>query len=96
MVIFMLKWSIAAIPAVVILVALAAIFWTMAVAALIGTSAAVNAVSTSSTRSAPDAKSIADSKAYIPNVLVKNVHVAETTLNEPGVFGEVKNNGPAL
>jgi len=109
MVRFMVKWAIAAIPALLILMILGAVFWALLLGFFAGVGSRLSHKSTDTTSSAtsPGAKaSLAGNKAestgsaesaaataYISNVVVKNVHVSKSDLGETGVFGEIKNGG---
>lgn len=48
---------------------------------------------TSSNTSSDTLSSSPEEVAYVSNVVISKVEVEQTILNEPGVFGEVKNNG---
>ncbi len=107
MVRFMVKWAIAAIPALFLLLLLAAVFWgvLLGVITSIGSSWSRKAT-TETTPASSTQRSEAESRtgeprssgsdptrsAYLSKVLVRNVHVSKTYLGE-GVFGEIKNSG---
>lgn len=102
----MVKWAIASIPAVIILVVLTAMFWVAAVGFLTSVFQPAHRVSTASPFSssslkfpiafptAPTGKSTVsqEESAYRDQVLVKNAKVAEGDTGL-AVFGEIKNNG---
>jgi hypothetical protein len=103
MVRFMVKWAIAAIPAVFIIMLAAALFWGIVLGAVttLGTTlvqkASAPATPTTATQDSgstprnPPADTAV--KAYLSRVVVSNVHVGRNVLDELGVFGEVKNIG---
>jgi hypothetical protein len=93
MVVFMVKWAIASIPAFVILVALSAALW-LGVAGLLmsvaaGRQAAPPVAPTGATDARPAARQQAD---YIEKVTVSRVTVRKTPIG-PLVSGEIKNTG---
>ena len=95
MVVFMVKWALAAIPSLLILVFVAVFFATFVsgiVAAIFvaGTQKAAETVATS-TKSV--VKGDPAEAAYLDKVVVRNVRVAKSTLDEDGVWGEIKNMG---
>jgi hypothetical protein len=107
MVRFMVKWAVASIPALLILVVLTALLWGVVIGAVSSFGSHVfkgnssQLPTTSSTPPVEGATAAADSSApidadaaaYLPNVLVRNVTVGKSVLEETGVFGEVKNAG---
>lgn len=105
MVRFMVKWAIAAIPAIFIITLAAALFWGIIFGAVstIGSAALLrrNPVQETPKVSVPNmpasvpAKSPENeaTKAYLDRVTVSGVHVARSVLDQTGVFGEVKNTG---
>ena len=96
MVIFMVKWAIAAIPALVILTFLfvaVSLFATALVGSMVGLSHIGGKASTSSMPTGA-AKSMDPARAaYLERVIVQNVRVGQSVLDEPGVWGEIKNAG---
>jgi hypothetical protein len=98
MVIFMVKWAIVSIPAILILVVLTVVFWTTIVG-LVGSlgSSRVRSVSTQTAATgngSPQAgQQHADEIAYLSRVEVRNVSVGRSVLGGDGAFGEVKNLG---
>jgi hypothetical protein len=99
MVRFMVKWAIAAIPALLILTILTAVFWSVLLGFLAGLGSTFSPKSSehnSSTSSGSGSSSPAvdpSVAAYLPKVTVGNVHVSKTALDDNAVFGEVKNTG---
>ena len=101
MVRFMVKWAIASIPALLILIVLTVASWTavVGVVASIG-SALQNRASyvlpqskPSNTGDQPPSRSPTEETAYLDRIQVKGVQVGKSVLDEEGVFGEVKNLG---
>jgi hypothetical protein len=104
MVRFMVKWAIAAIPAIFIVTLAAALFWGLIFGAVTTIGAALlsrgAAPSTPQIR-VPDMPAVTPEKspndeavkAYLGRVTVSGVHVARSVLDQTGVFGEVKNAG---
>ena len=98
MVVFMVKWAIASIPAFIILVVLGTLMW----AGLVGFFTSLNRPSRSVS---PTSSSVVegntkeppkdDSKqlAYLGNILVSKISVGKSELGDTGVWGEVKNTG---
>ncbi len=104
MVVFMVKWAIAAIPALIILIVLGAAISAFAaglVASLAGFGSRLaqptetKTASPESASSRTNAVSVSDTNeaAYLGKVLVNKVKIGKSVLDEPGVFGEVKNTG---
>jgi hypothetical protein len=107
MVRFMVKWAIAAIPALLILTVLGAVFWGVFLGFFVGvgsglwhksaktTVALTPASKTGAIATKNDTKPPGDAAvaAYISKLSIKNVRVAKSYLGDIGVFGEVKNNG---
>ena len=97
MVLFMVKWAIASIPALIILVVAAVVCWGVAIGvfgSLSGISRHQPASSTTpSVTPSESPKLSADESDYLAKVLVKGVNVGKSTLDETGVFGEIKNAG---
>jgi hypothetical protein len=94
MVRFMIKWAIASIPAMLILLILGAVSWGL----IIGIGS--NLLKKTSESPLPEALSLssapvidAEAVAYLPRVITRNVRVGQTYLDEVGVFGEIKNTG---
>ena len=102
MVVFMVKWAIAAIPAFIILTVIGVFTWAMLSGLLlsltIGKKAeAIHATgievpSSAPTSGEPPTPPAAES-AYLGKIIVKGVSVAPAALGGKGVFGEVKNGG---
>jgi len=98
MVLFMVKWAIASIPALIILVALSAFLWAGLAAFFVSRSSPSRQVSPSlgpaveGSASEPSQPNPEES-AYVSEILVRNVSVGKDALDETGVFGEVKNTG---
>jgi len=99
MVVFIFKWALAAIPAMLMLIFIGvafSVFIAGAMAALVGGIAATapgagNGASAKSVQAgSPSDPAVA---AYIPKVKVSNVRVSELVLGGHGVFGEIKNTG---
>jgi hypothetical protein len=98
MVLFMVKWAISSIPALIILVVLGAALWGVAIGLFMslagisrqqpGSAKATSGISAPTSSSVPP-----EEVAYLSKVLVRNVTVARTVLGGSGVFGEVKNTG---
>ncbi len=95
MVIFMVKWAIASIPALIIL-----IFLTVAtIGFATGLFGSLGHVGLRGTKSAAASSGVgaksgsAAEVAYIEKVLVRNVRVGKSVLDEAGAWGEVKNSG---
>jgi len=103
MVRFMVKWAVAAIPAIFIIMFAAALFWGIVLGAVTALGTALvrkDSAAATPTVAIPDVASksngkIEDSAAkdYLSRVVVSKVHVARTVLDHEGVFGEVKNTG---
>jgi len=97
MVVFMVKWAVAAIPALIILVVLTALFWS----GVLGFFVSLGSLARQSTAaSTPEriGKSAAPSQtseetAYLDRVAVRSVKVGKTVLSEDGIWGEIKNTG---
>jgi len=104
MVRFMIKWAIAAIPAIFIIMLASALFWGILFGAVTTLGSALlrkgSAPATPQIR-APDIQAVAPGKApndeatkeYIGRVIVSGVKVARSALGQTGVFGEIKNKG---
>lgn len=92
MIVFMVKWAVASIPALLILVVLGGVFWSVVVGALFlpsyrsGSSAQTTATAGSEGQSAVEAN-------YISQILVKNVATRENYDGTWGYSGEIKNVG---
>lgn len=102
MVLFMVKWAIASIPALLILVTLGAVVWGLVLALAVSVrsplrqrsgSPVTSAASASSRDSNTSAASNPEQATYISKVVVRNVKIGQSVLGETGVFGEVKNTG---
>jgi len=101
MVVFMVKWAVAAIPALLILMIIGALFSTLVVGLLFSAAIGSRSLLTSQvpTASAPAATRESrpnngppETAAYLPRVSLVGIRV-EDSLTGKGVFGEVKNNG---
>jgi hypothetical protein len=101
MVVFMVKWAIAAIPAFVILMAIGALTWGMLIGMVLSLGAARHATTAVPARATDrpveagkaTGTAKADETAYLERVAVKGVSVEGATIGGRGVFGEVKNEG---
>jgi hypothetical protein len=101
MVVFMVKWAIASIPAVIILVVIGAVAWGVIAGLFISASAHRAANTTSAaTPVAPSgdtgnttSQSNPEQLAYLDKIVVRNITVGKSDLGESGVFGEIKNTG---
>ena len=100
MVVFMVKWAVASIPALVILVVLGAVFWGITIGFLLSTRQAALGDATGKSHATAQtmasdrgAGRTAEESTYLSKVLVRNVSVGKSALDETGVFGEVKNTG---
>lgn len=97
MVVFMVKWAIASIPALLILVVAGALFWgiTVGLISSMGTRSPLHSEQSSATtgRSTTPTSEEAD---YLAKVEVNKVKVGKSVLDEPGVFGEIKNSGDRI
>jgi hypothetical protein len=101
MVVFMVKWALAAIPALAILFIFGALFWSLVIGTLLSTYSGTRALSNSSemgppsvatpTESAPSSQQD-ETKTYLSSVDLLEIHVGDSTTGK-GVFGEVKNSG---
>ncbi len=101
MVVFMVKWALAAIPALAILVVIGALFWSFIIGMLLspvtgshslfGSSEKGSPPNAAPTESAPSSQD-AETRAYLSSVDLLGIHVGDGTTGK-GVFGEVKNNG---
>jgi hypothetical protein len=99
MVLFMVKWAIASIPAFVILFALGALLWAGVVAFIASLTHPSRQVSSTTSGSvvggsvAAPSQANAEQVAYLSNILLSKINVGKDVLDETGVFGEVKNTG---
>jgi hypothetical protein len=95
MVVFMVKWAIASIPALIILVVLTVVtigVTTGMVGSLSRGRSAISATGTGSTE--PSSKTVDPAvAAYLDKVLVRGVKVGLSALDEQAVWGEIKNTG---
>ena len=106
MVVFMVKWAIAAIPAFIILTVIGVVTWGMLSGLILSlfTDKKVESIHTTGievrsqvpssvpTSREPTTPPAAES-AYLGKIIVKGVTVEPTALGGKGVFGEVKNGG---
>ena len=101
MVVFMVKWAIASIPALLIIIFITAFTWGVlsglfSSAGSRGSRESEKLTSSSDTKSRSQVTSDAieaSAAVYLPHIQVKGIKVAETVLGGKGVFGEIKNNG---
>lgn len=104
MVRFMVKWAIAAIPALFIIMLAAALFWSVALGAMTAlgtalmrkdsTEVPVPVAVTPDAEGTPRGQAADEAvRAYLDQVVVRKVKVARTALGQTGVFGELKNTG---
>ena len=102
MVVFMVKWAIAAIPAFLILMVLGVFTWGTLSGLILSwitnkkvesiRTRGIEAPSSLPTSREPTTPPAAES-AYLGKIIVKGVTVEPTALGDRGVFGEVKNEG---
>ncbi len=94
MVKFTMKWAIASLPALIVLVSLGAVVWTLLSRALPQPAPRADAVSSTAASTADTAPAAgAAAVAYLPKVMVSNVSVGTSDAGEPAVFAELKNTG---
>lgn len=106
MVLFMVKWAIASIPALVILVVVGAVIWGAIAAVsrsllvpsrglvLSGAPPGTKPPSRALPGDSGDTREMSTEQvAYLDKILVKNVSVGKSVLGETGVYGELKNAG---
>src|SRR6267154_1962088 len=95
MVLFMVKWAIASIPAMIILLGLGALLWGFLIGLATRSSRQASSSPSSVAGGSPDEPSPTNSEqtAYLSKILVSNVSVGKDTLDRTGVFGEIKNSG---
>ena len=99
MVVFMIKWAIAAIPAVFVLIILAAFFWSSVIGLFLSTrgssenTARSNTPSATGTKGAKAAQQDPAVNDYLKNIVLRNIKVGTSILGDQGVYGEVKNTG---
>ena len=98
MVVFMVKWAVASIPALIILCVLGALLWAGVVgffASLTRPSRQVSTTSGPVVRGSASEPSQVNSEqsAYLSKILVSKVSVGKAELGGAGVWGEVKNTG---
>jgi hypothetical protein len=105
MIVFMIKWALASIPALLILLMAGTLFW-IAVAGMLlsaalgtrslsrsgGASTPTSSVPTANSSDSSASKTDAEAKAYISKVELIGIKVENGTVGK-GVFGEVKNSG---
>lgn len=101
MVVFMVKWALAAIPALLILVVIGALFWSLIIGMLLSPVTGSHSLFGSSEKGLPPNAAPTntgppsqqdETKAYLPNVDVLGIRVGDSATGK-GVFGEVKNSG---
>jgi hypothetical protein len=102
MIVFMVKWAVASIPALLILAVLACVFWSFAIGSVLSlstllfhegsSSARTTATEESKAAKVPEGQSAIEAN-YVSQILVKNLTASETDLGGMGVFGEIKNTG---
>jgi hypothetical protein len=98
MVVFMVKWAIASIPAFIILAVLGALMWAGLVgffASLYRPSRSLSPTSSSVVGDITKKPSKDDSEqvAYLSKILVSKINIGKSELGGAGVWGEVKNTG---
>jgi hypothetical protein len=97
MVVFMVKWAVASIPALIILLVLGALFWGFLIGFFGSLTSPSRKVSSSPSSagggSLSEPQPNSEQSAYLSNILVGKIHVGEDVLGRTGVFGEVKNSG---
>jgi hypothetical protein len=104
MVRFMIKWAIAAVPAIFIIMLASALFWGILFGAVTTLGSALlrkDSVPAAPQIRIPDVQSITPrnapndeaAKEYLGRVIVSGVKVARSVLGQTGVFGEIKNTG---
>lgn len=98
MITFMVKWAIASIPALLILMLLAFAFWAIGLGFITSLGSGVRHQPTMANTNRPGTRTqsqapSAEETSYIEKLIVRNVSVGKTNLGEQGVWGEVKNNG---
>jgi len=98
MVIFMLKWAVASIPVLIIVLVLGALLGAGVVgffASLIRPSRQVSSTSgpVVGGSASERAQINPEQSAYLSKILIRNVRVGKGELSETGVFGDVKNTG---
>jgi len=98
MVVFMVKWAVASIPALIILLVLSAVLWGFLagfVGSLTRPSRQVSSSPSSAVGGSPNEPSQANSEqsAYLSKILVSKVSDGKDVLGRTGIFGEVKNSG---
>ena len=104
MVRFMIKWAIAAIPAIFIIMLASALFWGILFGAVTTLGSALlrkDSVPAAPRIRVPDIQAVTPGKApndeaakeYLGRVIVSGVKVARSVLDQAGVFGEIKNTG---
>jgi hypothetical protein len=96
MIVFMIKWTIAAIPAVFVLIVLAAFFWSSVIGLFHSTGGKAGNTAQSNTPSSIAAEVVKQDPAvrdYLSTMVLRNIKVGTSVLGDQGVYGEVKNNG---
>lgn len=98
MVVFMVKWAVASIPALIILFVLSAFLWAGLVgffSSLMRPSRLASSSPSSAEKGSSDepSKNNAEQSAYLTKILVSKITVGKSELGGTGVWGEVKNEG---
>jgi hypothetical protein len=107
MVVFMVKWAIAAIPALLILFVASSLAWATIFGLIVsmltgkgreatpsrGTPTSSSSPLEHETSASPSAAPADETAAYLSKVTVRGVEVSKTSLGGRGIFGEVKNTG---
>jgi hypothetical protein len=98
MVVFMVKWAIASIPALIILFVLGALLWGVTMGLVVSLThpsrqASSSPSSATGGNSSEPSQANAEQTSYLGKILVSKVSVGKSVLDETGVFGEIKNTG---
>ena len=98
MVVFMIKWAIASIPALLILLIIGALTWSLIIGILTSIALGpkhtpVSSMNPAAEKSTQIAAANLETSAYLDRVIITSFRVGKSTLDEPGVFGEIKNTG---
>jgi len=98
MVVFMVKWAVASIPALIILCVLGVLLWAGLVGFFTSLTRSSRQVSSSPSSvvggsSSEPSQANSEQSIYLGKILVSKVRVGKTELGGTGVWGEVKNTG---
>jgi len=99
MVVFMVKWAVASIPALIILLVLSAALWGFLIGFVGSLTHPSREVSSSSSSAvvggsaSEPAQANSEQLAYLSKIVVSKVSVGKSELGGTGVWGEVKNSG---